>query len=250
MQYDGEHFPPFFMSNGQSNPWFSLSMGLIGLIVGYGLATALEGGTGLPFPTPNGQPTVNDATPPPTNDTPATVDDDPAIGQDDAPITLIEFTDYQCPFCSRHYTETYGKIKSEYVDTGKVKVVVRDFPLSFHPNAQKAAEAAECAGDQGKYFEMHDLLFEKQQEWSNLSPALGQFKKYAADLKLNAGTFASCLDGGTNAEEVQKDMADGSASGIDGTPGFWILGPDGKNQKISGAYPFDTFKAAFDSMLQ
>lgn len=246
-------FPLLSMSNGQSNTWFAISMGLVGLIVGYGLATALEGGvSSFPIPTQVGQPTVDDTTPPPSNDTPATVDDDPVLGKADAPVTIIEFTDFQCPFCSRHFTQTFGEIKKNYIDTGKVKYVLRDFPLGFHPNAQKSAEAAECADEQGKFWEMHDALFLKQNEWSNLSPeeAGKKFKQYASDLKLNAGSFAGCLDGGTMATEVTKDQTDGSAAGIDGTPGFWILGPDGKNQKISGAYPYDTFKTAFDSMLQ
>lgn len=243
------------MSNGQtSNPWFAISMGLVGLIVGYALASALGGELALPSPLRGGTPTAaNDTTPPPplpTNDTPPTTDDDPVLGKADAPITLVEFTDYQCPFCGRHFTQTHGQIKKDYVDTGKVKLVMRDFPLSFHPNAQKAAEATECADDQGKFWEMHDMIFEKQGEWSGSADAVGMFKKYAADLKLTPAKFGSCLDDGTYAEEVKKDMADGSAAGIDGTPGFWILGPNGKNQKISGAYPFDTFKAAFDGMLQ
>ena len=91
------------------------------------------------------------------------------LGSANATITLIEFTDYQCPFCSRHFNQTYEQIKKDYIDTGKVKFYLRDFPLGFHPNAQKAAEAARCAGDQGKYWEMHDALFKNQSEWSPLA---------------------------------------------------------------------------------
>lgn len=228
-------------------------MGLAGLIVGYGLASGIGGGL-LPSGTaPTTPPAVDNTvpTPPPSNDTPATADDDAVLGKASAPITVIEFTDFQCPFCSRHFTQTFGQIKKDYIDTGKVKYVSRDFPLGFHPNAQKASETAECAKEQNKYWEMHDKLFTAQEEWSNLAAAdaAKKFKEYAAGFGLNAGTFASCLDDGKTAAEVKKDLADGSASGIDGTPGFWILGPDGKNQKISGAYPYDTFKTAFDGML-
>ena len=88
------------------------------------------------------------------------IDDDAFKGDANAPVTIIEWSDYECPFCGRFYRDTLGLIESAYIDTGKVKFVYRDFPLSFHPNAQKAAEAAECAGEQGKYFDMHDLLFE------------------------------------------------------------------------------------------
>ena len=229
-------------------------MGLAGLIIGYAVASGINGGLivnpgTVPTPPAAGDNTV--PTPPPTNDTPATVDDDPVLGKASATITLIECTDFQCPFCSRHFTQTFPQIKKDYIDTGKVKYVSRDFPLSFHPNAQKASEAAECAKEQNKYWEMHDKLFIAQEEWSNLAAAdaAKKFKEYAASLGLPAASYASCLDTGKTAAEVKKDLADGSASGIDGTPGFWILGPDGKNQKISGAYPFDTFKKAFDDLL-
>src|SRR3989338_6612792 len=91
----------------------------------------------------------------------ASADDDPVKGSADAKITIVEFSDFQCPFCARFYTETLPMIEKNYIDTGKVKLVYRDFPLSFHQNAQKAAEAAECAGEQVKYYEMHNMLFEK-----------------------------------------------------------------------------------------
>ncbi|MDZ4216981.1 MAG: thioredoxin domain-containing protein, partial [Candidatus Gracilibacteria bacterium] len=86
------------------------------------------------------------------------VDDDPFMGDDDAPVTIIEWTDYQCPFCGRHSTQTLPSIKKEYIDTGKVKYVLRDLALSFHPNALPGAKAANCAGEQEKYWEMHDLI--------------------------------------------------------------------------------------------
>lgn len=236
------------------NPWFAVTMGLLGLIAGYAIAGGLSGSSSVSAGDTTPPPAVAAGgtvpTPPPTTETPADADDDPFVGEADAPITLIEFTDYQCPFCGRHFTQTYSQIKAEYVDTGKVKYVTRDFPLGFHQNAQKAAEASECADDQGKFADMHDKLFAEQGAWSSAADAASVFKQYAADLGMNAGDFDSCLDGGTHAEEVRADMAAGQASGISGTPGFWILGPDGQNQLISGAYPYDTFKAAFDGMLQ
>lgn len=227
-------------------------MGLIGLIVGYGLASGM-GTVAIPtVPAAPSAPSGPVAPSVPAGPTApaATVDDDPSVGSDDATITLIEFTDYQCPFCSRHFTQTYGQIKRDYVDTGKVKYVLRDFPLSFHPFAQKAAEASECADEQGKFWEMHDMLFAKQGEWSQSADAVPTFKQFAATLGLNKQKFDSCLDSGDMKAEVLKDLADGSAAGIDGTPGFWILGPGGKTKQISGAYPYETFKAEFDGMLQ
>lgn len=243
-------------SNG--NPWFASTVGLAGLIVGYVIATGMQGFNGISLgannnPLPSA-PTDQQApvVPPPTNDTPPTGGEDaPFMGEEDATVTVVEFTDYQCPFCQRHFQQTFGQIKTNYVDTGKIKYVSRHYPLGFHPNAQKASEAAACAEDQGKFWEMHEALFEKQSEWSNLAAAdaAGKFKGYAADIGVNAGTFATCLDSGAKTAYVQADLAAGSASGIDGTPGFWILGPDGENQKISGAYPFATFQSAIDGLL-
>ncbi len=179
------------------------------------------------------------------NDAPSAVDmeslmDDDAIkGDANAPVTIVEWTDYECPFCTRFFEQTYPQIEEEYIETGKVKFIVRDFPLSFHQNAQKAAEAAECAGEQGKYFEMHDKLFVE-----GVSGGVESFKQYAADLGLNTEAFNACLDSGEMAAEVSKDMRDGQAVGIRGTPGFVING-----QTVSGAQPFANFKQVIDAAL-
>ncbi len=230
-----------------NTPWFAVSIGLLGLIVGYALATGvgnpLAGGNQKPAPTP----VVNDPEPTPTGD-PADADDDEVKGKSSATVTLIEFTDYQCPFCSRHFEQTLPDIVKNYIDTGKVKYVVRDFPLSFHPNAHKAAEASECAGEQGKFWEMHDKLFAEQGSWSGAADASATFKGYAKALGLKA-SFDTCLDNGDMAAEVDADLADGSAAGINGTPGFWIVSDDGDSKSVSGAYPYATFQAAFDAML-
>ena len=154
-----------------NTPWFGVSVGLLGLIVGYALATGVGNpmaGGSKPSPTPS---VADDTAEPEPAGDPATIDDDAVLGDDSATVTVIEFTDYQCPFCSRHFEQTFGQIKKNYIDTGKVKYVVRDFPLSFHSNAHKAAEAAECAGEQGKYWEMHEKLFKEQGTWSGASDA-------------------------------------------------------------------------------
>ncbi|MFH1364782.1 MAG: thioredoxin domain-containing protein, partial [Candidatus Aenigmatarchaeota archaeon] len=144
-----------------------------------------------------------------------------------------------CPFCSRFYSDAYQKIITEYVDTGKAKIVYRDFPLSFHPQAQPAAEAAECAGEQGMFWEYHDKIFENQGALSTES-----YKQWAADLGLNTEQFNSCFDSGTYRSEVQKDFADGQAAGVSGTPTFFING-----QKLVGAQPFEAFKGVIDQLL-
>ncbi len=167
------------------------------------------------------------------------VDDDAVKGDSNAPVIIIEFSDYECPFCGRYFQQTYPQIVKEYVDTGKVKIVFRDFPLSFHENAQKAGEAAECAGEQGKYWEMHDKLFENQQ-------ALGivNLKQYAKELGLNTKAFDDCLDSGKMASEIQKDFEDGQNAGVSGTPAFFINGI-----ALTGAQPFEAFKQIIEQEL-
>lgn len=248
------------MSTNGSNPWFASTVGLAGLIVGYVLANGMQttisptfGGAGataaVVAPAAQQQPAP---TPPPSNAQPATAGDGPVLGKASAPITLIEFTDFQCPFCARHTSQTFDQIKKDYVDTGKVKYVVRHFPLGFHPNAVKASEAAACADDQGKFWDMHAALFKNQDTWSPLpaAAAAAAFKKYAADSGMNTEKFNTCFDSGSKAALIAKDTADGSASGIDGTPGFWILGPNDQRQQVKGAFPYATFQTAFDSMLK
>ncbi len=160
-------------------------------------------------------------------------------GDENAPVTIVEFSDYECPFCARFYVQTYGQIEEEYINTGKVKLVYRDFPLSIHPNAQKAAEAAECAGEQGKYYEMHDLLFE-----NGASGGVDSYKAYAGQIGLNLADFNNCLDSGAMASEVQKDFQEGQQYGVQGTPAFFING-----KLISGAQPYNVFKQEIEAAL-
>jgi len=166
-------------------------------------------------------------------------DDDPVQGDKNAPIVMVEFSDFQCPFCGKFYQETLPSIEKEYIQTGKVQLVFRDFPLSFHENAQNAAEAAECANEQGKFWQMHNKLYENQQ-----AIAATDLKQYASDLGLDVKKFNDCFDSAKYAAEIQKDEADGQANGISGTPGFLING-----QLISGAMPYENFKAVFESIL-
>lgn len=166
-------------------------------------------------------------------------DDDPFLGDKNAKVVIVSFEDYQCPFCKRAFDQTFPLLKKEYIDTGKVKYVYRDFPLSFHPFAQKAAEAAECSQDQGKYWEMHDIIFNNQDaiEVSNL-------KQYASQLGLNTNEFNNCLDSGKYEEEVQKDFNEGQKYGVSGTPTFFING-----KRLVGAQPYSAFKSIIDQEL-
>jgi protein-disulfide isomerase len=178
----------------------------------------------------------------PTEPVEVSVDNDPMKGDKNAPITMIEFSEYQCPYCKRYVDQTLDQIKEKYIDTGKVKYVFRDFPLGFHEHAKNAAIAAECAREQGgddTYWEYHDVLFKNS---PNL--AVDQLKQYAVDLGLNASKFSSCLDSEKYANEIDADIADGSAAGVRGTPAFFING-----RLVSGAQPYENFETIIEEEL-
>jgi len=180
------------------------------------------------------------------------LDNDPIRGDPNAPITIIEFSDFQCPFCARFHVQTLPLLLEEYIDTGKVNLVYRDFPIqSIHPNALPAAVAAECANEQGNYWEYHDTLFEKQSGWSRLdsNSAISTFSQYATDIGLEQQQFDSCLGSGKYLEEVQGDLSDGRDYDITGTPGFFIGNEEIGFVKINGAQPFDSFQRIIDAQL-
>ncbi len=160
----------------------------------------------------------------------------PSKGPNDARVTIVEFSDFQCPFCSRA-VGTVDRVMQEYA--GKVRLVFRQFPLDFHPMAPKAAEAALCAAEQGKFWEMHDTMFQNQQK---LMP--DDLKAHAKTLALDTKKFDECLTSGKMAATVSKDMEAGKKAGVNGTPAFFINGV-----MLSGAQPFEEFKRAIDGEL-
>ncbi len=140
----------------------------------------------------------------------------------------------------------------EYIDSGKVNLVYRDFPIqSIHPNALPAAVAAECADEQDMYWEYHDMLFENQNAWAGLEigSAVTAFKQYAGELDLEQDQFESCLDSGKYLEEIRKDLNDGRDYGVSGTPGFFVGNDQIGYVQINGAQPFEAFKQIIDSQL-
>jgi protein-disulfide isomerase len=175
-------------------------------------------------------------------------DDDPVLGDKNAPITLIEFSDYECPFCKRHFTQTFPQIKEKYIDTGKVKYIFRDYPLPFHdPMATQQAMAAECVREQGgdkSYFAYHDSLFENT---TSNGQGMEKSKLYelAEDAGVNKATFTECLDSEKYKDEVAKDIADGQKAGVNGTPAFLVNG-----QLISGAQSFAAFEQVIEEELK
>jgi protein-disulfide isomerase/copper chaperone CopZ len=158
-------------------------------------------------------------------------------GNFNAPITLVEFSDFECPFCGKIYP-TFKKIIQDYPD--KVRLVYKHFPLSFHPNGEKAAESAECAAEQGKFWEYHDKLFDNQQAGFSLE----KFKQWAKDLGLKESKFSDCLDSGKYASKVNTEFQEGSSKGVNGTPATFVNG-----QLVSGAQPYESFKQVIDSLL-
>ena len=172
----------------------------------------------------------------------------PPLGDENAPITLVEFSDFECPFCEAFYTDALPQIKKEYIDTGKAKLYYRHFPLtSIHPNAQIAAEASECANDQGQFWAYHDLLFGNQQEWAALTGDAVNSKlvEYATSLGIDSGSFQECLTSGKFADNVNKDLNEGAQAGVDGTPATFING-----YLVVGAVPFEDFKAQIEAQLE
>jgi predicted DsbA family dithiol-disulfide isomerase len=159
-----------------------------------------------------------------------------AKGEAKAPITIVEFSDFECPFCSRA-EDSVKKVLEEY--KGKVRLVYRDFPLPFHAHAQKASEAALCAGEQGKYWEMHERLFANQQKLD-----VPQLKAHAKEVGLDGQKFDQCLDSGAKAPVVEASRKAGEAAGVSGTPAFFING-----RPLAGAVPFEQFKEIIDREL-
>jgi len=195
--------------------------------------------------------------PPPAQTAPVDVsaDDDPSIGPADAKVTVIEFSDFQCPFCGAAsgthealirqfnqqdptWTAAVPELK-KLAQEGKIRLVFRDFPLNIHPDAPKAAEAAECAEEQDRFWDYHDKLFENQEALS-----VDNLKQYAKDLKLNTAAFNECLDSGKMKADVDKDFADGAAVGVSGTPAFFING-----RIVEGAQSFTALKKVIDEEL-
>jgi protein-disulfide isomerase len=163
-------------------------------------------------------------------------------------VTIIEFGDYQCPLCRAFWRDTLPRIKKEYVDTGRVRIVFRDFPIQdVHPEATVTAMAAECAEDQGKYWEFHDKVFREQDRRGRdiIRYSARDVRRWATEIGLEAAAFNECLDSERHKAEVQKDYKDGADVGMNGTPVFFING-----RALVGAHPFATFQKIIEEELR
>ncbi len=235
------------MSTTPSNngTWFAVSIGLIGVIIGYAIGSASPDAAPQAAPQAAQQPTVAAApAPTPSGDVKAV---DPEVdnvrGDPDAVISVIEYSDFECPFCQRHHP-TMAQLLEDY--DGKINWVFRHFPLSFHPNAQKAAEASQCARELGgndAFWEFSDIVFEK-------GPDNAQLGTYAEEIGLDAQAFKDCVDSGKYTKYVQDQIAEGQAAGVRGTPGNIVYNNETKESRIiSGAQPLANFKVVIDEML-
>jgi len=170
-----------------------------------------------------------------------------AIGAANAPVTMVAFVDYECPFCKRFDVQTYPQLKKQYIDTGRLRYVIRDLPLEFHKRAMKAAEASYCAAEQGKFWEMRDKLIVNSER---LDAAL--LPGYAKELGLADERFRGCLDSGKYVPQLQKSLDDARALGITGTPTF-VIGKSGgdtlEGVKVVGAQPYATFDSHIKGLL-
>ncbi len=243
-----------------SNPWFAVSMLLIGLIGGFVLARSGAGGV-LPSTVRTTPPPTVVQAPPPAQlppPQPQTAGDLPPIDPkvdhirgefSKAKVAVVEYSDFECPFCQRHHP-TMQQIVDTYKDD--VVWVYRHFPLSFHQNAQKEAEATECANELGGndvFWKYTDAIFERTTAGGTGFP-LENLAPLAKELGLDELKFKSCLDSGKYAKHVQDDMSGGSAAGVNGTPGNIVVNLKTKETRIvSGAQPFAAFKSVFDAML-
>lgn len=183
-----------------------------------------------------------------TGKVPEVTDDDHIRGNKDAKVTFIEYSDFECPFCKR-FEPTMQQMEAEYGDD--VRIVYRHYPLSFHANAQKEAEATECANDLGgndAFWEYHDAILDRTTS-GGTGFALDDLVPLAKELGLDESKFQDCLDTGKYAQHVKDDMAGGAAAGVTGTPGSILIDAAGNSQLLSGAVPFATIKSALDAAL-
>lgn len=233
------------MSDTTSTPWFGISMALFGIIVGYIIATAMQTPTAAPAAAPTAAapsaPTAAAPTPSADNVLPVDENTDHIRGDKDATISFIEYSDFECPFCTRHHPT----VKQVMNDNEDINWVYRHFPLSFHPAADPLAQASECVADLGgndAFWIFTDLVYEK-------GASTDKIEEYANAAGVDGAKVQNCVDNGTFAQLVKDEMASGSAAGVSGTPGNIIINnKTGETRLVSGAQPASAFQAAIDAL--
>lgn len=174
-------------------------------------------------------------------------EDSYAIGREDAPLVLVEYTDYQCPFCRQFHITAYDELKKNYIDTGKIRFVTRDFPLEMHENAKRAAIAARCAGDQGHFWELRHVMIVNASQLKS-----DNIETYVRDLNLDLGKFDACMANDKYRLMVERELAEGQAIGVSATPSFVLgrlSGDKVDGVRLVGAMPYSVFDARIKEML-
>lgn len=167
----------------------------------------------------------------------------PPLGNKDAKVKVVEFADFQCPFCKQWETSVWPSLKRDYIDTGKIAFYWRDYPF-LGQESNYSASAARCANDQGKFWDFHDYLYNNQAQENSGAFSKDNLKKFAATMGLNTDQFNSCLDADKDAKAYQQDLSEGQKAGVNGTPTVFVNGVP-----VVGAQPYDTFKQAIDAAL-
>lgn len=211
-----------------TNTWQTVGLILIGVLAGYIVGrfelTSLSFEINNNIQPENKNQQTEQAHNAKQDDATISTDDDPALGNEDAPITIINFSDYQCSFCKKFYQDIFPQLNEDYIQEGTVRYVFRDFPLSIHPKAQYAHYAAECAKDQQAYWEMHNILFEKQEQWVESENIMEELGSYAQELNFNTKVFNECMSSEKHRDEIAKDRQDALIYGFKGTPTLVVNG--------------------------
>lgn len=173
--------------------------------------------------------------------------DDHILGDPNAPVAIVEFSDFQCPFCRSFWTGAYQQLKTDYIDTGKAFLVYKHLPLSFHPAAGFSAQATECAEEQGKFWELHDEIFARQAATGSLGTVeytRDMLLQWADEIGIDTAALTACMDAGTYDQRIGADMTLANSVGVSGTPTFFING-----ERLIGAQPYEIFQQVIDSQL-
>ena len=173
----------------------------------------------------------------------------PILGNPNAPVTLVEFGDYQCHFCNVFFHSTEEDILKNYVQTGKVKIIFKDYNI-IGPDSVNASNGAHCANDQGLFWEYHDILYSNWTGENNGWASSKNLEKFAQEIGLDMETWSECMENGTHSQTILASNDDARNLELTGTPAFFILGPDGKATKLFGAQPLETFEKIFDEILE
>jgi protein-disulfide isomerase len=228
-------------SNVIVSPNFSLKSSGLGKLTPSSSPVAAAAGQAVPTPTPKVDVVLGHL---------------PPLGDANAKVAVVEFADYRCPFCEQFFTQTENRVMSDYVKNGKVKFAFRNFAF-LGPASTTASNAAECANEQGKFWEYHDWLYKNQPPETDTSLYTSdKLASASATLGMNSSQFKQCVDATKYSTQVNTDMSDGQTAGVSGTPSFVIGKLDGSGTKIVqgtlivGAVPYDNFKQAIDPLLK